>query len=338
MVMNEAGLYGLELETVTDLLLKVPVLHGDISGITMENVCNVMPFSMGYYGENSTGNAEAPAQVSKRRELPDKNRESLLQIMDICRKKDIPLVLFCTPYPASKKELAMQNTIADMAAENGVRYLDVNTLAAGSGIDFSEDLRSDSAHLNNSGASKLTGYLMEQVLSEYDIPDHRGDARYAAWDDNSRFFEDRQVADRLQGAEDLGTYLQLLGQVCSDYDVMVSLEGNYRSGSYASSLSLIGLPDSFYENGGAAFISDGIVTMSPEGALNYKQELKSAPRRIICQDEAFYLGISEYAPPDNGLLVVVYDPVLDRVVDHIHADVYKGLAIERPECTEPDIG
>lgn len=72
-------------------------------------------------------------------------------------------------------------------------YLDLNLKLGEVGIDWKTDSLDKGDHLNLSSAQKVTKYLGEYLKLAYELPDHRGEAFYAAWDKEEE--EYRQKAE-----------------------------------------------------------------------------------------------------------------------------------------------
>ena len=53
------------------------------------------------------------------------------------------------------------------------------------GFDYATDL-ADHAHVNTAGAQKISTDLAAYLAEHYGMPDKRGDAAYAAWDEAAR--------------------------------------------------------------------------------------------------------------------------------------------------------
>ena len=49
------------------------------------------------------------------------------------------------------------------------------------GIDFKTDM-AENIHVNFSGSKKLTEYLGNYIVNNYEVTDHRGDSEYSSWD------------------------------------------------------------------------------------------------------------------------------------------------------------
>ena len=112
--------------------------------------------------------------------------EYLYKLIALCRKKDVPLVFVVTPYETSGAEYGVFRRAARICAENGVPVLDYNTPGGRDiGFDYATDL-ADHAHVNTAGAQKISTDLAAYLAEHYGMPDKRGDAAYAAWDEAAR--------------------------------------------------------------------------------------------------------------------------------------------------------
>ena len=117
------------------------------------------------------------APTDAREVLSGANLRSLRNISNLCREKNIRLILYSVPSPENWS-MARHNTMEDLARELGVLYLDGNLESRD--IDWDRDTYDNGDHLNYYGAAKITRWLGD-FLSDT-LPDHRGEAAYAAWD------------------------------------------------------------------------------------------------------------------------------------------------------------
>jgi hypothetical protein len=109
-------------------------------------------------------------------------RMYLDKITKLCKDRNIQLVLYSTPSPANWQE-GKHNAVEAYAKAHGLTFLDLNLVTGDIGINWTTDTYDRGDHLNFSGTQKVSAYL-EKYLSEHaPLPDHRGDARYAAWND-----------------------------------------------------------------------------------------------------------------------------------------------------------
>lgn len=115
--------------------------------------------------------------------IDDFNSWYFAQMLAYCRSVGATPILVSTPCPSSW-DMAHHNAISAWAKKQGVDYYDFNLLTEEMGIDWSTDSKDGGEHLNINGAQKLSRYLGELLVKKYDLPDHRGDQRYARWDED----------------------------------------------------------------------------------------------------------------------------------------------------------
>ena len=130
----------------------------------------------------------------------------LRRIAELCREKNIRLVLTTLPFPANRDEAMAANGVAVLAQELGVEYLNMLDLDL---VDFQTDLFDSSSHLNVSGALKATRFLGEYLREECGLPDHRGDPVYAAWDTDYLLWR-QELTQKLEEQRVLQRSLMLL--------------------------------------------------------------------------------------------------------------------------------
>lgn len=104
--------------------------------------------------------------------------EYLRKILNLCKARDIDVVLTYLPFPASgdkQREANLGYEIADACEVPYLNFLDMDV------VDYDTDCLDADSHLNLSGAVKVTRYLGEYLRENYDLPDRRCDAAYASW-------------------------------------------------------------------------------------------------------------------------------------------------------------
>ncbi|MHC1772499.1 MAG: hypothetical protein AB9907_12370 [Flexilinea sp.] len=104
----------------------------------------------------------------------------LVKIIELCKKENIPLVLFKTPSSALENFLMQLTGIAEVGAEYDVPFLDFNRLYDETGLDFKTDFI-DGGHLNVHGAKKISDYLGKYLQENFDLADKRDDPDYTEW-------------------------------------------------------------------------------------------------------------------------------------------------------------
>ena len=106
----------------------------------------------------------------------------LRSIIEHCRDEGIRLLLTNLPYPCRNynDEQLYTNAVSYTAEEYGIEYFDF--VYMDKIVDYSTDCYDPGSHLNPSGAWKVTDFIGQHLSEAYGIPDHRGEAAYAAWD------------------------------------------------------------------------------------------------------------------------------------------------------------
>ena len=151
------------------------------------------------WGRLSTDKREVTGSLSE---------EYLRKLITLCKEKDIQVLLLNLPYPADKQSQLYANGVITIAEEMDVPYLDL--LHAGDDFfNYDTDMNDSYGHINDSGAQKVTRYLGQYFTDHFDLPDHRGDSRYASWDERLEQFKEYQLS-RLDTQTKLDTYLMLL--------------------------------------------------------------------------------------------------------------------------------
>lgn len=108
----------------------------------------------------------------------------LNRMVSLCRENGIQLLIAATP-SVKNWDYKHHNTMEQFAAENqanGVSFLDMSLLTDEIPIDWETDSRDGGDHLNYYGAMKVSSYMSGYLADHYDLPDHRGDSAYSAWD------------------------------------------------------------------------------------------------------------------------------------------------------------
>jgi len=141
----------------------------------------------------------------------------LNRITKLCKEKGIKLILIKSPsiYPYWYEEWDEQ--MVKYAKENDLIYLNFLDDVDQIGIDYSTDTYDAGLHLNLSGAEKLTDYFGKMLTEDYNLPDHRNDAKYQAiWDEKIDFYN-AMKADQYKELEEYG-YLKSYGAAAPDTD------------------------------------------------------------------------------------------------------------------------
>ena len=108
-------------------------------------------------------------------------KQALARIIALCREEGIEIALIAVPYPADEAKQRLMNSAQTIADTYGVQFynlFDVDGL-----VDFEVDCFDEASHLNPDGAVKVSAYLGERLKKDFNLPDHRQDAAYSAWNE-----------------------------------------------------------------------------------------------------------------------------------------------------------
>lgn len=96
------------------------------------------------------------------------------------QEKGIQVVFVHSPEVNSEEKQARINAATVTAQKYNVPFIDF-TVMSDSVVDYATDL-ADSDHANIQGATKLTHYIGEFLMENYDLTSHAGDPSYSDWD------------------------------------------------------------------------------------------------------------------------------------------------------------
>lgn len=104
--------------------------------------------------------------------ISEENMDYLQKIVDVCKEKNITIVLEKSPtiYPYWYGEY--DNVIYEFARKNNIDYYNFSNKTREIGIDFYSDTYDGGIHLNLTGATKFTKYFAKILKNEYNLSDH----------------------------------------------------------------------------------------------------------------------------------------------------------------------
>lgn len=178
-----------------EFLMPFSLYHGRweelLGGDTERNV-DCEPYMMG--SELRIDRAIVPpyerTTLAAQEEQP--GEDALRRIAALCRENGVEPVFMAIPAPVSQEEQMRMNRVGALARELGVPFLnlfDVEGL-----VDFDTDCYDYLGHMNPDGATKITAYLGQWLTERYDLPDRRGEAAYAHWDEYLAQYEAEREA------------------------------------------------------------------------------------------------------------------------------------------------
>lgn len=251
-----------------------------------------------------------------------------------CRENHVELLLLKTPSPAWRKDY--HDMVTTWAEEYEVPFVDCNNDMERIGIDVETDFLDEDHHLNDSGATKLSHYIAQYLRDNYDLPDHRGDPDYDSWNDDWQIYQQDKASYFLSHETDWASYLEKLKN--PNYSVFMAAKDSLGADQYPelpAMLCELGLtPELEYaaRTGYIAVIDSGEIVFEQleDIPLNYEDELSGHHVKVYSSsyNQGNYASIEfdwkERPLNQRGLTIVVYDKILDDVVDCVTFDLYDG--------------
>lgn len=309
-------------EEKEELYTRFPIIHSRYRELEKADFIDDIPFMRGYRGSFEEVPFDTPVVTEQTIEISQDNREFIEKLISLSEEKNVPLVLFASPYVVSEEEQMRINAVGEIARENGIPFINFNCLYQETGIDFSCDFR-DSSHVNNAGAQKVTEYLAQYIKANYETEDHRGDNQYILWDQNAQYLHNKELRHALEQRENINDYLTQLSEDEKDV-ILIQFVGNYQAlgDVYLENIMKFGISQEDYIGGGYYFLCGGSKTEKPEDISIDENQV------IWIQGEAYQTEI------ENGVNVVVYDKELKQVIDVAGDDIYLGLSMSHLDLKE----
>lgn len=142
------------------------------------------------YDDEKAKVEEENTPINEVQQMPDNVKIYLDKIVNLCKEKDIKLVLLSMPTPktwSAKKH----NEIEKYSNNNNLNFIDLNT-DDNISMDWDNDSSDGGIHLNIYGAEKVGDYLTKYILQNYELTDHRDDPEYTDWNDDLERYNDKK--------------------------------------------------------------------------------------------------------------------------------------------------
>ena len=108
-------------------------------------------------------------------------KKYLDKICDLCEEKGIGIIF--VEYPTKTFwNYKRHNGFQNYADERGITFFDFNLLEEEIHLDWSHDTCDKGDHMNVWGAKKCSLYVAKYISETYNLPNHKGEEKYAIWD------------------------------------------------------------------------------------------------------------------------------------------------------------
>lgn len=135
------------------------------------------------------------------------NMQYLRKIIEFCQANNIEILVTYFPHPATDLQISVSKYVETICDEYNVNY--INFLNANL-IDYNIDFYDADSHLNVSGGRKVTNYLGQYIIDNYNITDQRKNKNYSFWDEDYNKYIDLKISYLDKNKDDLNNYLMLL--------------------------------------------------------------------------------------------------------------------------------
>lgn len=166
--------------------------------------------------------------------------EYVKKMIEECQKRDIEVLLVYLPFAASESYQEEANRVYEIASEYSVNYINfLDEDVVNYNTDFQENSNSN-GHLNVSGARKVTNYLGQYIVDNYDIPDQRANALYSEWEHDYAEYAQFK-ANKLKTQKSLESYLVLSNDKRYDVLFVINNQEIFQNEFYAGLFENLGV-------------------------------------------------------------------------------------------------
>lgn len=338
-------------EHFMEYLFRFPCFHYNYADLDKESFENIKYFQFpktqraGFKGYVNDAFFYSPVSFPQGVSYDDVNAveryASLEKIYNLCKEKGTELVLILTP----TSQYSDIDAVNKFASDFNVPYLNCMNHIDEIGLTGEGDMI-DEVHCSYYGAAKVSRFLGQYIIDNYDVENHLGDSYYESWDEYANYMALTENNYYLARETGLGNYFNYIPN--PNYIIITSLKGNYdvRDVGQRSVLAKLGCNDVAYEAGGA-WILDGSQLKFYYSALEEKCEwsedlygssfrITNCPNGEIESDVKIYIDGTELIiydeennPVNDGLEFIVYDKLSQRIVDAVIFDSVHDYRIVR---------
>jgi len=317
----------------SDFILKWPIIHTRYKELKKQDFAKESPVYLGYKAEFvAQGTTKLLYANVEPKPFGEEEQRWLKKIIELAQESDTELVFSLAPYQIPLKEQEYIAYAKKMAAEYNIPVIDMVEMSDEIGLDWDKDMI-DYGHTNYWGAQKVTACLGEYLKNHYELPDHRGDARYALWDLDLKTRQHEWSNYVLTGICDRQIYFEELSRL-EDYTIVVSTTGEYISGEaeIESCLQMLG---SFYEygNGCNVWVFDNKENIYVSNTGDAIKNLPLTYGELLVSVNGSTTNVmvdrTAYQKTTDGVNVLVYDNILGIVVDSVGFEAMYAYGMTR---------
>ena len=138
------------------------------------------------------------------------------------KDNDIELVLTANPFICPMERQRDINFVEQLATQNNIDF--INFIKMNNVVDYNIDLY-DYEHVNQSGLNKMCNYWGSYLVTNYELQDHRGDAKYyKLWEKEYEEFKQLKYESMWWLTDNIEEFLQMLHDKDFDVSIFVGAE------------------------------------------------------------------------------------------------------------------
>lgn len=190
-------------------ILGLPEVHSNYSKLEANDF--VFPPDNGGRGESWKGYIESDVieQHQKpsltwnnvRRNMNEREEEYARKIFELVKEEGVPLIHIGLPNPDYANDHMYYNALWSVAEEYGIYGVNYNDPNMRFGLRYSSDF-ADWQHLNVKGSVTFSRKSGEDLKSYFNLPDRRGDEKYASYDECAMLWYEQYPQFESSGWED----------------------------------------------------------------------------------------------------------------------------------------
>lgn len=237
-----------------DYYLRMPIIHTRYKELGRYDFLDYGPSIYGkgediYFvnRDGYDGGEQYCSKTEERATLGEGEYKWLEDMKELSEEEGFELVFMLIPAQLEDDVQARINSAIDWAEDNGIAVYDFNKQRKEIGLTSGNDFL-DSTHLNAFGAEKLTHYLYENVIKNFNLQDHRNDFTYNSWEQNLARFRHEQTKRNLETAIEVKDYA-MIASSADDITVFISVEGDLTEKDYTNALQYFGIGEEWRQGG-----------------------------------------------------------------------------------------
>lgn len=320
--------------TEWDYLLKWPIVHTRYAELKKQDFQkNTIPY-VGYTSDFETNSILeiVPYTGEPAETLWEESEYWIQKMIDFAKESQTNICFFIAPYSAPDYEQMRIKRAEQIAKANNIPFVNMIDISEDLGMDVENDFM-DWMHTNVYGAEKVTNYLGEYLKQNYELENHYGDPKYELWDKDLLARQHEMLNVQMAEITNVAEYLEMAGNL-DEYTVIVTTNGQYQGegADLPPALGALGIGSEFYQAPYLWIIQNQEMIYAAAGEEIFYHMDMDKDEVLIGSSQGVknvIVGEHNYCAAQNGINVVIYDNVLEKVADAVGFDAGSGYAAIR---------